>query len=144
MRVVYIRSEATHDLRRRVLREDRPEAVVEFPGDHAEGAFHLGAVDEAGTVVGVVSLFPEPTPHRPGRRALRLRGMAVEPSLQGSGVGGALLAAAVTGARGSDYEVMWANARDTALEFYRRRGWEVVGDGFESVGLPHHVVVLDL
>jgi GNAT superfamily N-acetyltransferase len=142
--VVYIAAAATHDLRRRVLREGRPDAVVEFPGDHAEGAFHLGAVDEAGEVVGVVSLFAEPTPHRPDRRALRLRGMAVEASLQGTGVGGALLAAAVAGAQERGYEVVWANARDTALDFYRRRGWQVVGPGFESVGLPHHVVVLDL
>ena len=144
MRVVHIGPEATHDLRRRVLRQHRPEAVVDFQGDQVEGAFHLGAVDEAGEVVGVVSLFPEPAPHRPERRALRLRGMAVEPSVQGTGVGAALLGAAVAGARERGYEVMWANSRDTALEFYRRRGWEVVGEGFESVGLPHHVVVLDL
>ena len=144
MAIVYLPAEATHDLRRRVLRGGRADAVVDFPGDHVEGAFHLGAVDDAGTLVGVVSLFPEPTPHRPHRRALRLRGMAVEPAFQGTGVGRELLAEAVSAARARGYEVVWANARDTAIAFYQRWGWHVVGPGFETEELPHHVMVLDL
>ncbi len=127
-----------------MLREGRPDTEVDFPGDHVEGAFHLGAMDRAGVPVAVVSLSPEATPHRAGRRALRLRGMAVEPALQGTGVGRALLAEAVLEARQRGYEVVWANVRDTALDFYGRAGWQVVGEGFESVGLPHHVMVLDL
>jgi hypothetical protein len=41
---------------------------------------------------------------------------------------------------------MWADARDSALGFYRRAGMEVVGDSYitEATGLPHHTVVLDL
>ncbi len=144
MRVVDIEAGATHELRRRVLRDGRPDAVVHFAGDLVPGAFHLGLLDDAGTLVGVVSLSPEPTPHRPGRRALRLRGMAVEPSRQGEGAGSTLLGAAVERASEQGYDVVWANGRDTVLGFYRRHGWQVVGDGFVTIGLPHHVVLLDL
>ncbi len=37
-------------------------------------------------------------------------------------------------------ETVWANARDTALGFYRRHGFEVVDDGFldATTALPHH------
>ena len=144
MLVVDIDAGATHDLRRRVLRDHRPDADVDYPGDHVPGAFHLGLLDDDGTLVGIASLSPEPTPHRPGRRGLRLRGMAVEPARQGAGGGRLLLDAAVERARLEGYDVVWADGRDTALAFYQRRGWEVVGDGFVHVGLPHHVVLLDL
>ena len=135
---------ATHDLRRRVLRSHLPDAGVEYPEDHLAGSVHLAVEDDDATLVAIATTFPEPTPHRPGARATRLRGMAVEPSSQGRGVGAFLLDAVVARARRDGYEVMWANGRDVALGFYRRHGWKVVGDGFESIGLPHHVVIVDL
>jgi GNAT superfamily N-acetyltransferase len=144
VRVVELDAGATHDLRRRVLRAHLPGAGVEYPEDHVEGAVHLGVEDDAGRVVAAGTMFPEPTAHRPGTRAARLRGMAVQPDLQGRGVGARLLAALVQRARDDGYQVVWANGRDSALGFYRRHGWQVVGDGFESIGLPHHVVLLDL
>lgn len=142
--VVEIEAPATYDLRRRVLRSHLPGADVRNPEDEVPGAFHLGVVDDAGSVVAVATFSPEPTPHRPGARAARLRGMAVEPALQGSGVGSLLLDAAVRRLGAEGFEVVWANARDSALAFYERRGWQVVGDPFVTVGLPHHAIVLDL
>ncbi|MDP9072347.1 MAG: GNAT family N-acetyltransferase [Actinomycetota bacterium] len=144
MRVVDIDAGETHALRRRVLRDDRPDADVDYPGDHVPGAFHLGLVNDDESLIGVATLSPEPTPHRAGRRALRLRGMAVEPSRQGAGGGGLLLDAAVERARREGYQVVWANGRDTALRFYQARGWQVVGEGFVTIDLPHHVILLDL
>ena len=43
-------------------------------------------------------------------------------------------------------ELLWAHARDTALSFYTRAGFTVVGDGFVTpdTGLPHHLVTLSL
>ena len=136
----------THDLRRRLLRDGRPDADVDFPEDHLDGAFSMGAFDDTGMLVGIASFAPAPTPHRPGARAWRLRGMAVEEAVQGQGVGSALLAAAVERLRRLGAEVVWANGRDTALGFYERHGWQVVGDGFVTgeVPLPHHVVLLDI
>jgi hypothetical protein len=39
--------------------------------------------------------------------------------------------------------LIWANARDAALNFYNRHGYSTVGEGFiETVTqLPHHKVV---
>ena len=144
VRVVELEAEATHDLRRRVLRAHLPEAGVAYPEDGLEAVLHVGVEDGDGRLVAAGTMFPEPTTHRPGARAARLRGMAVEPDVQGRGVGARLLAALVERARADGYEVVWANGRDSALGFYRRHGWQVVGDGFESIGLPHHVVLLDL
>ena len=144
LEVTEISVERTYDLRRRVLR-DGDATAAPLPQDDQPGAFHLGALTDLGAAVGVASLAPEPCPVRPGARAVRLRGMAVEPARQGEGIGRRVLDAAVDRADRRGYAVLWANARDTALGFYERAGMTVVGDGFrDERGLPHHVVVLDL
>ena len=138
-------ADATHGLRRRVLRDDRPDADVAFAEDARPGAFHLGVFDEEGRLVGIGSFFEDPCPHRPGVAAWRLRGMAVAPEAQGRGVGTALLETAVRRFRGEGVDVLWAHGRDAALGFYERHGWAVLGDGYvtDETRLPHHDVVLD-
>jgi predicted GNAT family N-acyltransferase len=41
---------------------------------------------------------------------------------------------------------VWARARDSAIGFYERAGFTVVGDVFvdDATGLDHHLVVLEL
>ena len=141
---------ATHDLRRRVLRDGDGRAVV-FPQDSDPATFHLAVTDPtgrgggAGAVLAIVTLTPEPCAARPDRPALHLRGMAVEPARQREGIGRRLLAAAVDRACRDGYAVLWADARDTALRFYGTAGMAAVGDGFvNELGVPHHLVVLDL
>ncbi len=132
---------ATHDLRRRVLREGRPAAAVEFDGDEDPGTLHLG-LEDGDELVAVSTWLWRPCPVSPTAADRQLRGMAVEPARQGTGVGAELLAAGVSRAWADGATTVWANARDTALEFYRHRGFEVVGDGFvdQATGLPHHVI----
>lgn len=135
----------THDLRRRVLREGRPDAEVEWPEDAWPAAFHLAVRAEAGGVpLAVATLFPDPTPLRPGHLAWRLRGMAVDPRVQGQGHGRRLIAAVIAAVAERGGAVLWANARDTALGFYQRLGFEVSGSGFLLRDQPHHVVLLDV
>ena len=57
-----------------------------------------------------------------------------------------LLAAGAEWARDNGVRVVWANARDAALDFYVRHGFDVVGEGFvEAVtSLPHHRVIRQL
>ena len=145
MQVEAVPVAATYGLRRKVLRDGRPDADVAFPQDDRPGAFHLGAFSD-GRLVGVGSFSPEETALRPGRRAVRLRAMAIDPDHQGRGVGRLLLEEGVARLRAEGAEVLWAHARDTALPFYRRFGMEVVGEGFvvPELGIPHHVVMMDL
>lgn len=141
MRVVEIDAESTYDLRRRLLREGRSDAEVDFAEDHLPGAMHLGVVDDQGALVAVASFSPRPAPHRPGARAVQVRGMAVEPHLQRNGLGRLLLEEGAERLRPRGAEVLWANGRDSVLGFYQRLGWQVVGEGFVSAGVPHHVVM---
>ena len=133
-------------LRARILRHGHPAEVARSKQDDLPGTVHLAASLEDGRVVGVVSLFPDPAPLAPGMRAVRFRGMAVDDSVQGRGIGRALMREVVRRARDSGAQVLWANGRDTALGFYERVGFRVAGDGFvDSVmHLGHHVVIADV
>jgi GNAT superfamily N-acetyltransferase len=72
--------------------------------------------------------------------------MAVDAARQRRGYGVVLLDAADGRLRSAGADVLWANARDTAVEFYVRYGMHVAGEGFmvPELGLPHHTVVFDL
>ena len=76
---------------------------------------------------------------------VQLRAMATAPEVRGHGAGDVLLDAGITRARATAPDaVVWARARDTALGFYVRHGFEVVEPGFvdETTALPHHVIML--
>ena len=143
MRIEEVPVERTYAVRREVLRGGRADADVTFPTDGL--GFHLAVLDDAGEVVGVATFFPSPTAKRPGAEAWQLRGMAVLPAYQGTGVGRQMLDEAIRRLRALGVEVVWADGRDTALGFYTRAGWSVEGDGYVTgIGLPHHTVVYDL
>ncbi len=75
-----------------------------------------------------------------GPDAVRLRQMAVLPTLQGKGVGRALMQFAENIARDMGYKRIMMHARKTATGFYEKLGYEVIGDEFEEVTLPHVVM----
>lgn len=138
MRVVEVTADQTYPLRRAVLRAADPGADVLFECDHDPATFHLGVLDDD-ALVATSSWIPQ------GLSA-QLRGMAVDPSRQGRGLGKSLLNAGYQRLRALGIESVWAHARDTALTFYTDAGFTVVGDGFVTpdTGLPHHLVTLPL
>jgi thiamine transport system ATP-binding protein len=144
MEVVTLSAAETHDLRRRVLRDDDPAATVAFDGDDDPATVHLGVRDPSGRLVAVSTWRPTPGPVHPAPTDRQLRGMAVDDGLRGTGIGATLLAAGVQRAFDDGAPAVWANARDTALDFYRRHGFDVIGDGFVDpvTGLPHHRIRL--
>jgi GNAT superfamily N-acetyltransferase len=135
------------DLRARVLRSGTTSADPTFPEDRLPTTAHFAVTDEStGAVIACGSVFPSPCPTRPDAPAMRLRGMATEPTIQRGGLGTAVVDAIVGWSRERGAELVWANARDTALGFYRARSFSVEGEGFinDDTGLPHHLVTLDL
>ena len=137
--VVEISATDTHALRLSVLRFDTPTKEVVFPEDELPGSWHLGARLD-GELVGTSSWVPR---DHEGRPAVQLRGMATARHLQGIGLGGVLLERGCELAAERGFPLVWARARDAALAFYQRHGFEVVGAGFvdQATQLPHHLVV---
>jgi predicted dehydrogenase/GNAT superfamily N-acetyltransferase len=141
-----VTAEDVRPLRLDVLRRGMTNRTIDFEGDDDPTTVHLAAFDDAGGIVGVSTWMRRDCVDRPGRAAVQLRGMATARHLQGSGIGAEILAAGAAWARRDGAQLIWANARDAALDFYLRNGFEVAGDGFvEAVtNLPHHRVILPL
>ncbi len=130
-------------LRLEVLRAGMANQTVEFDGDDEVTTVHLGAFDQSDNNIGVSSWMQRAFQPEPDLKAVQLRGMATATHRQGHGIGGLLLDAGLKNAQENGFDVIWANARDAALNFYNRHGYITVGEGFiETVTqLPHHKVV---
>jgi predicted N-acetyltransferase YhbS len=139
----------TYALRRAVSADDRTDLPhVRHDLDDAPGTWHLGAVDDAGRVIAIASYYAVACPSRPGASSpVQLQFMAVDPVLQGRGVGSAVLAEALRRLRAKGATLLWASARESALPFYRRFGFTVVADSRvvpAATGRPHYLILLDL
>ena len=130
-------------LRLEVLRAGMVNQTVEFDGDDEVTTVHLGAFDQDGNNVGVSTWMKRAFSPESDLTGLQLRGMATAVHLQSQGIGGLLLDAGLKHAQKNGFDVIWANARDAALNFYNRHGYITIGEGFiETVTqLPHHKVV---
>jgi ribosomal protein S18 acetylase RimI-like enzyme len=70
-------------------------------------------------------------------KTIRLRQMAVANEFQGSGIGRALMSFAEKTAQNQGYKILMMHARKTAIGFYEKLGYIVVGKEFEEVSIPH-------
>ncbi len=71
---------------------------------------------------------------------IRLRQMAVPNSMQGKGIGRALMIFAENIARDQGYRKLCMHARKTALGFYEKLGYTVSGEEFTEVTIPHYIM----
>ena len=77
-------------------------------------------------------------------KTCRLRQMAVLNNVQGKGIGRALMLFAETIARDRGFKRITMHARKTALGFYERLGYNVAGEEFREVTIPHYVMEKNL
>lgn len=67
-----------------------------------------------------------------------LRQMAVVEGLQGKGMGRVIMNFAENLARDKGYKMLHMHARKTAVGFYQKLGYQIVGAVFEEVTIPHY------
>lgn len=77
-------------------------------------------------------------------KTVRLRQMAVLSGLQGKGFGRVLMQFAENLARDRGYKKITMHARKTAVGFYEKLGYKVVGDEFEEISIPHFIMEKEL
>ena len=68
----------------------------------------------------------------------QLRQMAVMPSVQKNGLGRSLLDFAEKIAYDAGFSKIIMHARKSAVGFYQKQGYEIVGGEFEEVTIPHY------
>jgi predicted GNAT family N-acyltransferase len=136
----------TSELRRAILRPDWP-AGSRMHGDDEPGAVHLAARAVDGVVVGACVVLPRPCPAFPDETAAwQLRGMATAAAMRGTGVGTALTEAAVGAVLARGGRLLWCDARETAIDFYRARGFTGTGEVYAhpETGAPHLLMYREL
>lgn len=75
-----------------------------------------------------------------GNEVVRLRQMAVQKNQQGKGIGETIMQFTENLARDKGFKTLIMHARDTAIGFYEKFGYQIKGDGFIEVNLQHHLM----
>jgi predicted GNAT family N-acyltransferase len=131
-------------LRTRILRPHfEAGQICAFPRDDAPDTAHFGIVDDAAHVYAVATFIPNACPELPGHEAIQLRGMCVDRTLQGQGLGERLLDGSLTrlAVQHSSAEILWCNARTSAAGFYEKMGFAQIGEVFDVEHIGPHVVM---
>lgn len=76
------------------------------------------------------------TPH--DKDTIQLRQMAVRKDIQASGIGRQVLEYAEKVSLQKGYALLIMHARNEALGFYQKSGYEIKGEEFTEVTIPHH------
>lgn len=135
-----ISAEQTYPLRLTVLRPNQTLADCVFPGDQELSTIHFGAYADD-ILVGVATLLHDQHAELGFSDPWRIRGMATDPSVRGFGHGKDLVRRCFDYTREQAGDGVWCNARASAEGFYRRLGFDVVGEEFDIPGIgPHYVM----
>ena len=130
----------TYPVRHIVLRAGKPIESCQFQGDELETTNHFGYYIN-NQIIGVISIFEINNKQFLVQKSFQIRGMAVLPSFQKQGIGEALVNEAEKFCTTQKADLIWFNARSTAVGFYQKMGYEIVGSEFEinEVG-PHFLM----
>ncbi|MBX3040827.1 MAG: GNAT family N-acetyltransferase [Bdellovibrionaceae bacterium] len=127
-------------LRQKVLRPNFSVEQCRNPEDSHALSFHL-AGRVGGRIVTIASFHPQAHRDLHGGHPYRLRGMASDESVRGSGCGGQILRRGVDLLREKRCDLLWANARIGAFPFYEKEGFLYSGELFDIVGIGPHKVM---
>ncbi|AXG69951.1 putative acetyltransferase [Kordia sp. SMS9] len=128
------------NVRHPVLREGKPIESCHFSGDDLPTTFHLGYyIDQQ--LVGVVTLMKNNHAALQIDTAFQLRGMAVLSNFQKRGIGDALVKKAETMILARGGTLIWMNAREIAVQFYEKLGYEKFAKPFNIPKIGLHFVM---
>lgn len=74
----------------------------------------------------------------------KIRQVVVEPSRQGEYLGFRIMEEAIIEAKRAEVDAIALHSRANVVGFYEKLGFEIVGDEFIEVGIPHRKMVLPL
>lgn len=140
-----ISANETYDLRHKILRPNQDREACHYDCDKIDSTFHVGANfnDE---IVGIATFFKEvheDFTHL--QNHYRLRGMATDIEFRGTGLGKKILSYGIEELICRNSQMIWCNARTSAIGFYQSQGFEIHGQEFEIVPIgPHFIAYKEL
>jgi GNAT superfamily N-acetyltransferase len=118
------------ELRYRILRQPLGLDFTEEQLLAEKDEIHLALLIDR-TPIGCILLAPQE------RTTIKFRQMAIDPAYQGRGFGKLLIDRAENIARSRGYQKIVLHARETAIEFYLKVGYQKIGMPFIEVTIPH-------
>jgi GNAT superfamily N-acetyltransferase len=123
-----------------MLRQGKPIETCFFLGDDAVSTTHFGLFTE-NKLIGVASVFKTNNENFAQKNQLQLRGMAILVEYQSSGFGKLLLEEIFNFIKINQTELLWFNARETAVPFYEKLGCIKKGASFEIPEIGAHFLM---
>lgn len=132
--------EDTLFLREKILRPGQPLEKLVYEGDYNPEAYHSGAFNED-IIVGIASVYKKSKNGETNSDSWQLRGMAVDESLRGQGLGKKILNDCIKHIKNNNGTHLWCNARVKAVNFYKSMGFIITSDEFEIKDIgPHYIM----
>lgn len=130
----------TFPVRSLVLRQGKPIETCFFLGDDADDTVHFGLFYEH-NLIGIASVFKINNEKFDQKNQFQLRGMALLSDYQGMGFGNLVLEEVCKFVIANKAEVLWFNAREKAVKFYKNFGFSIYGDSFEIPEIGTHFLM---
>lgn len=130
----------TFPVRHPVLRNGMPIESCQFEGDNLKSTIHFGLF-ESDKIQAVISLFEVKNVQFASEKQHQIRGMAVLAQHQKKGFGEMLILNAENYCIQQQSNLIWFNARQEAVGFYKKMGYSIVGLPFTIEGVGEHVVM---
>lgn len=131
----------TYPVRQIVLRPNRPLETCFFDGDELESTIHFGGFVN-NELVGIISLFKNDNPlFDEEENQYQIRGMAVLDYFRKYGLGKKLVEYSEDYLKQNNISIIWFNARESAVGFYQKSGYEIIGNAFDIPDVGVHYVM---
>jgi predicted GNAT family N-acyltransferase len=135
-----ITPELTYKVRQPVLRPGKPIESCRFEGDDLNTTIHFGLYKN-NEIIGVVSVFEVQNENFGNKKQYQVRGMAILESEQQNGYGNLLMTEVENLAQHNNVDIIWFNAREKAVNFYKKLGYATFGTEFDIVGIGTHYIM---
>lgn len=135
-----LKATATYPVRQPVLRPGLPVSSCIFEGDDLDTTAHFGIyIDDE--LAGILSVFKTKNALFVNEAQFQIRGMAILPEHQKKGLGDKLLQKAEDYIKSNNGQLVWCNARELAVGFYKKAGYTTIGNTFVIKGVGVHYVM---
>lgn len=135
-----ISARETYPVRLQVLRKGLALKDCVFNRDEDINTHHLGLFKD-NLLIGVASYMKNTSNFFNITEQYQLRGMAILENHQGKNYGNLLLEKGERILKQLKTDVLWFNAREIAVNFYKRNNYETIGEFFNIEGVGTHIVM---
>ncbi len=138
-----IQSSETYLVRQEELRKGKPLETCHFEGDDEKTTKHFG-IELNEKIIGIVSVYQVNSQLFFDENQFQIRGMAVLEAHQQKGYGALLIERAEKYCFEKNASVIWFNAREKAVPFYEKNGYQTKGNSFEIPEVGTHFIMFKI